>query len=281
MDFEYDQIIDRFSVRRYQQTGFDVSRLMEIENFACHPESLRENDSFSCGVYKFDASSKTSGALGIFGRIFAAPYFIAPFIIGETDALLDLGFRTQQVVLDLWQEGIGSCYIGCVHQQKRVIDLLDLPKSARVISMVAFGIPAKDQSKYLYQKVSQVFARSKWRLDYKDLLLEGSLQYYADLSEIIKKIVEAGRQSPSATNAQPWRFRISQEYFEIFIKRKSVGSLFDLDQEYTLHDAGICMANISRAAKALGKMINWELFPIADQNPKDGMIRIARFRIDL
>jgi hypothetical protein len=280
MTIEYDQIINRFSVRRYQQAEFEISLLDVVEKMTKNTDSLFGNDNFSCGIYKYDSRLKTSGALGLFGKIFSAPYFLAPFTLGGTDKLLDLGFRTQQIVLDLWREGIGSCYIGCVHQQKRVIDLLDLPKGARVVSMVAFGIPAENQSKYLYQKVSQAFTRSKRRLEYGKLFLGGSNSNFGDSSADTKNIIEAGRQSPSATNSQPWRFRINKEYFEIFAVRKNISSLYDLDQEYTLHDVGICMANMSWAARALGKKISWDLFPIGDQNPGEKNMRIARFRIN-
>jgi hypothetical protein len=279
MTIEYDQIINRFSVRRYQQAEFEISLLDVVEKMTKNTDSLFGNDNFSCGIYKYDSRLKTSGALGLFGKIFSAPYFLAPFTLGGTDKLLDLGFRTQQIVLDHWLEGIGSCYIGCVHQQKRVIDLLDLPKGTRVVSMVAFGTPAENQSKYLYQKVSQAFTRSKQRLEYGELFLDGSNLNIEDFSVDTKKIIEAGRQSPSATNSQPWRFRINKEYLEIFAMRKNTSSLYDLDQEYTLHDVGICMANMSRAARALGKEISWDLYPIADQNPKEKNIRVARFKI--
>lgn len=175
MESAYNQILSRFSVRRYQQKNLPLPLLTRIEEFVSPVDALDIHNVFSCQVYENDSQKKSSGAMGIYGRIFNAPYFLAPSIQGDITSLIDLGYRTQQIVLDLWREGIGSCYIGCVHQQKRVIGLLDLPKSARVVSMVAFGIPAEDQSKYLYQKISQAFTRSKRRLEYNKLFLDGSL----------------------------------------------------------------------------------------------------------
>ena len=280
MESTYNQILGRFSVRRYLQQTLQPSQLTRVEVCISSVEALDLNNIFSCQLFKYDSQNKSSGAMGIYGRIFHAPYFLAPSITGDIKSLVDLGFRSQQIVLDLWQMGIGSCYIGCVHQQKRVINLLDLPKSTRVVSMVAFGISAEDQSKYLYQKVSQAIARSKRRHEYGELFLDGSLPYYKDLPEEIKAIIEAGRQSPSATNAQPWRFRLDQEYFEISAVRKSISRLYDLDQEYTLHDVGICMANMSRAAKALGSKIHWELCPIREHTPQEKITPIARYRIN-
>jgi hypothetical protein len=279
MESTYNQILGRFSVRRYLQQTLQPSQLTRIEESISSAEALDLNNIFSCQLYKYDSQNKSSGAMGIYGRIFHAPYFLAPSITGDIKSLVDLGFRSQQIVLDLWQMGIGSCYIGCVHQQKRVINLLDLPKSTRVVSMVAFGFSAEDQSKYLYQKVSQAFTRSKQRLEYNELFLDGTISHFANLSKDNKDIIEAGRQSPSATNAQPWRFRINQEFFEISAVRKSISRLYDMDQEYTLHDVGICMANMSRAASALGSEIHWEFCPIAEHDPKKIISPVARYRI--
>lgn len=280
MESAYNQILERFSVRRYQPRMLESSVLEGIDGYVSAAQGLDDSNSFSCNVHIYDIRDQTSGALGVYGKIFQAPYFLAPVIQGEIRSLVDLGFRTQQIVLDLWKVGIGSCYIGCVHQQNRVSDLLDLNKNERVISMVAFGIPAENQSKYLYQKVLRTFARSKKRLNYEELFLEGSLPHYADLSDESRDIIEAGRQAPSATNSQPWRFGITQGYFEIYAVRKLIGRFYDLDQEYTLHDVGICMANMSRAANALRKEIQWELFPVVGQDRRDKILPIARFRIN-
>ena len=279
MESTYNQILGRFSVRRYLQRTLQPSQLTRVEEYVSSTEALNLINIFSCQLHEYDSQNKSSGAMGIYGRIFRAPYFLAPSITGDIQSLVDLGFRSQQIVLDLWHMGIGSCYIGCVHQQKRVINLLDLPVSARVVSMVAFGISAEDQSKYLYQKVSQAFTRSKRRLEYNELFLDGSITHFANLSKDNKDIIEAGRQSPSATNAQPWRFRINQEFFEISAVRKSVSRLYDLAQEYTLHDVGICMANMSRAASAVGRKIHWELYPITEHAPQEKNTPVARYRI--
>jgi nitroreductase len=280
MESAYSQILERFSVRRYQKDTLQPSLLTRIHEKISSVEALDVKNTFSCHVYEYDIRDKASGALGIYGRIFQAPYFLAPGIQGDIRSLVDLGFRTQQIILDLWREGIGSCYVGCVHQQSRVIDLLDLPENVRVISMAAFGIPLDDQSKHIYQQISQAFTRSKRRMVYEDLFLGDSLSHFENLSEEFKAIIEAGRQAPSATNAQPWRFNINQGYFEIFAARKSIVKLYDLGQEYTLHDVGICMANMSRAAKALGEEIQWEISLESDFNPREKTTQIARFKIN-
>ena len=276
---EYDQILSRFSVRRYLPDKLGQQRITEIRSLSSSRMVLYLKTVFSCDIFEYDLKSKTSGALGAFGRIFNAPYFLAPYTVGDTNSLTDLGYRTQQIVLRLWRWGIGTCYIGCVHHQKRVKELLALPSDARIASLVAFGISAQDQSKYVYQRISQAFARSKKRLEYNELFLDNSIEKYYQLSEDHKKIIEAGRQAPSATNAQPWRFKIEGDYFVISANRKSVSKVYDPNQEYVLHDAGICMANISLAGESFGKKIDWELLTDMNEPLSEQRIRLARYKI--
>jgi len=276
---EYDQILGRFSVRRYLPDKLDRQRINDFKSLSSSGGVLQLKNVFSCDIFEYDPKSKSSGALGAFGRIFNAPYFLAPYILGETNPLVDLGYRTQQIVLVLWRGGIGTCYIGCVHHQKRVEELLALPADARIASLVARGIPAPDQAKYVYQRISQAFARSKKRLGLNELFIDGSIEKYNQLSEDQKKVIEAGRQAPSATNAQPWRFKIDGDFFVILVNRKTFSKVYDLNQEYVLHDAGICMANISMAGHSLGKKIDWELLTDTNKLYSEQQISLARFKI--
>lgn len=276
----YETILSRFSVRRFDTESSDNAKLSDTNTILDNIDGLNLNNEFECLVFKYDQNDKTARVLGVFGRIFSAPYFLAPFITGDLFSIVDLGFRAQMAILRLWALGIGSCYIGCVHNQKRVIDLLGLPKNARIISMVVFGIPSKDQNKYLYQRISQVFTRSKSRLDTSGLFLDGPSNTTSNKDDILKRIIEAGRFAPSATNSQPWRFKIDGNYFGIYAKRKTLAKIYDLDQEYALHDVGICMANMSAAANSLGTKIKWEKIFDGNKTKYDGLIPVARFNKD-
>lgn len=276
---EYDQILSRFSVRRYLPDKYDHQRINEIKSLSSLGMVLRLNDVFSCNIFEYDLNKRTSGALGAFGRIFKAPYFLAPYVLGDTNSLVSLGYRTQQIVINLWRDGIGSCYIGCVHHQKRVKELLGLPSDAHIVSLVAFGTPALDQSKYFYQKVTQAIAQSKKRLELHELFLDDSFKKYNQLNEKNKKIIEAGRQAPSATNSQPWRFKIDDDYFGVLANRKPMGKIYDRNQNYLLHDVGICMANMHLAGEALGKKVEWEMLANKHESSEEQLVRIARYKI--
>lgn len=277
----YESILSRSSIRRYALEKPDDAIISEYKNSLKNVSGLNPDIAFFCPIFPYSKDDLKSKSLGAFGRIFSAPYFLAPHIISGQESLLDLGFRTEKIVLDLWSNGLGSCYIGCVHHQKRVIELLGLDPKAKIISMIAFGIPAVDQFKYLYQKISQAFTRSAERLPLSALFLDDSYLKLSEKEFLVSKIIEAGRVSPSATNSQPWRFRIKDDFLEINIKRRNVGKVYDINQEYLVHDSGICMANMTAAALSLGKEIKWEVNQEKIKEDGEDVQPLARFSIKL
>ncbi|MDP2966173.1 MAG: nitroreductase family protein [Pelolinea sp.] len=278
----YKNLLSRHSIRRYKHDLLGKEELLKISNFTQVVESLDDKNIFYFKLFEYQPETPSGKALGGFGRIMNPPYFMAPFINGNINSIVDLGFRTQQIVLDLWSKGIGSCYVGCVHRQNRVKQLLNLSNPIKIISFLIFGLPDKNQSLRLYQKISQVFTRSKKRLSYEELFLDHQLPENVRRNILVKKILEAGRYAPSATNAQPWRFNIKENQFTIFAHQKKIANIYDLEQGYSLHDTGICMANMSKAAQALGTAIRW-CWVDADFNkqPSNGIdIPIAFFSLD-
>jgi hypothetical protein len=253
----YKNILSRHSIRRYQHDSFGEEELILIEKSSNRLQSLDSKNIFSIKIFKYQPEATSGKALGGFGRIMNPPYFMLPSITGDDYSLVDLGFHTQQIVLDLWTKGIGSCYIGCAHRQNQVRNLLGLSKNINIISFLVFGLPDKNQSLRLYQKLSSFFTKSKQRLDMEELFLENSFSESLKKNILFVKILEAGRFAPSATNAQPWRFKIEENRFIIYSHQKIVANLYDRKQGYSLHDTGICMANMSRAAQSLDTVIHW------------------------
>ena len=254
----YNAILARHSVRRYRQTRLNEKELSGVMDLSKVSETL-ENNQFSLKLFDYNPETQAGKALGGFGRIMKPPHFVAPCISGNHLSTVDLGFRTQHIVNALWRRGIGSCFVGCAHKQEQVKRLLELPDETRVISFVIFGFPENDQSLRLYQKVSQIFTKSKKRFSLEELFIDHQIPKIIKMDKQISKILEAGRAAPSATNAQPWRFGINNNHFIIYARQKIVANIFDLNQDYSLHDTGICMANMSQTAEALGTPLHWQM----------------------
>lgn len=278
----YKHLLSRHSIRRYRQDLMDENGLLKIIKLSKTIDFLNENYEFKIQTFNYLPDSPSGKALGGFGRIMKPPYFFAPYISGGTNSLVDLGFRTQQIVLGMWNQGTGSCYVGCAHRQFRVKQLLDISDQARIFSFVIFGEPDTNQSLRLYQKLSQFFTRSKKRLPFEELFIDNKLPLILKKDIVFKKILEAGRQAPSATNSQPWRFEYKNDRFVIYAHQKRLANIYDLQQGYSFHDTGICMANMSMAAKALGKKFKWQLVSTDDkiQPLTETNLPIAYFEID-
>lgn len=278
----YNLLLSRHSIRRYLPDLMEEADLSEINRKSTSIDLLYEQNGFALQIFNYAPDLSSGKALGGFGRIMKPPYFFAPYISGGANSLVDLGFRTQQIVLEMWKQGTGSCYVGCAHRQLRVKQLLDIPDKARIISFVIFGKPDTNQSLRLYQKISHYFTRSKKRRSFEELFIDNNLPSLLKKDLVFKKILEAGRQAPSATNSQPWRFECEKDKFIIYAHQKKLANIYDLQQGYSYHDTGICMANMSMAAKALGKKVIWhqvntddKILPTIEMN-----VPIAYFSID-
>lgn len=252
-------IFERKSIRQYRPDSIQADLLARIHEWACGAQGLDQSHHFFVDIHDYDPRDERSKAVGGFGRIMSPPHFLVPYIIGGKQALIDLGFRTQQIVLEMWRQGIGSCYIGCVHRQKRVKKALDLPPEAVIGAFIAFGVPDWNQPERLFRQISRLFTHSHRRKPLRDLFLDSGWQAVEAESSILRHLLEAGRYAPSAMNAQPWKFRIEDGRLAVFAKISDASRIYDLKQDYPLHDAGICMANMSIAARAWGCEAEWDL----------------------
>jgi len=64
--------------------------------------------------------------------------------------------------------------------------------------------------------------------------------------------------SPSAVNAQPWRFLLLNNELHLFSVQDSRKYLLPENRFYALHDCGVCMANMDMAMAAMGYEWEWD-----------------------
>lgn len=253
-----DIIFERKSIRRYQHVRLDEKTWQELKSISGKVEVLHDQNILSVEFFNYEPKHSLSRSVGAFGKFMSPPHFFAPFLIGEKHSLIDLGFRNQQIVLELWKRKIGSCYIGCAHRARQVKELLTIPEDAFITTLVVFGLPDHNQSERLFRKISQAFVKSSERLPVSEVFLNGSESQYEKLDEKMRRIIDAGRYAPSAMNAQPWRFMIEDGLFIILTKGNQPGKLYDHKNAYPLHDVGVCMANMTVMAKNIGLPLKWQ-----------------------
>jgi len=69
-------------------------------------------------------------------------YKVLSFIVNKRWYYIDVAIALEHMVLAAWELGIGSCWIGWF-DEKKVKNILDIPRNQEVIAMVTFGYPAK------------------------------------------------------------------------------------------------------------------------------------------
>ena len=75
--------------------------------------------------------------------------------------LIDLAIATENMVLAAWDLGIGSCWIGAYNEQK-VKELLDVPRSLRVVSLLTLGYPDERPGPKYRKKFDEIVHYQKY-----------------------------------------------------------------------------------------------------------------------
>ncbi|PKM12374.1 MAG: hypothetical protein CVV13_05660 [Gammaproteobacteria bacterium HGW-Gammaproteobacteria-3] len=68
----------------------------------------------------------------------------------------------------------------------------------------------------------------------------------------IVDLITAGIQAPSADNGQPWKFKLLDKGFELWLDPANMGLFFDVDQIATKISCGALLENVFMLAKAKG-----------------------------
>lgn len=72
------------------------------------------------------------------------------------------------------------------------------------------------------------------------------------LKEDMLKLLTAGIMAPSADNMQPWKFRIGDDFLELFLDQSQLGHFFDPAEVATAMGCGALIENIDHYAQQMG-----------------------------
>ena len=85
------------------------------------------------------------------------------------------------------------------------------------------------------------------------------------MTEIIKKIIEAGTKAPSGDNCQPWRFKVAGNKIEVYNVPERDQSLYNFRQNASLVALGGLIENMAIMSFDLGYTLQISLLPDADE----------------
>ncbi|MFA9462957.1 MAG: nitroreductase family protein [Velocimicrobium sp.] len=212
----YEGIYVRKTIRHFCMESVDKEILDHIMNFTSHLEMLDENQKVQFEIIENRNDKR-------------APYFLVISALPVEGYQVNAGFLMQQVMLYIMTKELGSCFMKYhklpVHKIQGFEPLL----------MIAFG----KTNKRLYREAERAI-----RLPIADIC-----SYKTDVSDDMKKIVNAARLAPSSFNSQPWHFVVYENRIHLFCKKTKYP--FELRKEMKEIDVGIALANMYLAAEEL------------------------------
>ncbi len=255
----YQAILARRSVRRYEKSPLDATLLAQVQEIIAGVKPLVPDNRFEVLTKDTLPGEDLATILGGYSRIVSPPHYLAPYTIGERHTLEDQGYRTEQIAVRLTALGIGTCYVGSLKQEAAVRARFELPEGARIGAFLALGWPSKTLGGQLFNTLVRAGAGAARKLPTRRIFFRDSFDTPAEPAAKIAPLIEAARHSPSAYNAQPWRFLWHDERLHLFTKRKDPRYGTGATAHYRLYDGGICMANVALALEALGLKGDWRM----------------------
>ncbi len=240
----YDAITKRISIRKYTDKLVDGSLTEEIKREMKNIEPLSTNSYLRLEVITDPEVVKPLGLGSAAGIIkINAPHCIVGIIDTSEDALTNLGFVLQQLVIRLQARGISTCWLGTFSQDK-VKEVCNLAKNEKPVITLAFGYA---QEAFLNDGFRKLLNTSK-RKELSEIAFfkewGESIDTYLNDYSWMRSILYLSLRYPSTNNSQPVRVVIDEEKALIFAKR-------DKYDAYKI-DAGIFMAHFFLACKEEG-----------------------------
>jgi len=246
----YQTILSRRSVRKYRP-DIEAQVLGQVQQACDVPYGLLPENEFSITLQALQPDRDLASLLGAYGRLVAPPYVVVPAISGSHNLLIDLGYRSEQIVIALTQLGLGTCFVGTLMHDDEARRLFSIQSNQQHAAVIAFGYPAETLSGVVHNRIIRALAGANNKLAADQL-------YYDDLDEAPVQpppswapLIEAARSAPSAVNTQPWRFLGRGNHLYLFAIRHSPRYGRGPGAGYKFFDCGVCLANIHLAMRAL------------------------------
>jgi nitroreductase len=254
-----EAILNRRSIRRYDRQPLDERSLIQVDEITSSTEPLVAGNHFAVLFRDAPPGTDLVGELGGYGRIVNPPHYLVPYVVGECHQLEEAGYGAQQIAVRLTALGIGSCFVGALRREPEVRSLHGLPADARIGAFLTVGRPSTGVGGRAINRLLRVAAGASRKMPAKKLFFDSSFKNPTAPAGSIAPLIEAARHAPSAVNAQPWRFLMTDQRLYVFATKSNIRYGTGPQEEYRFHDVGAAMANISLMLQALDMRGSWTM----------------------
>ncbi|MBM3323591.1 hypothetical protein FJY69_08970, partial [candidate division WOR-3 bacterium] len=200
----YDAILSRRSARRYDGRPVPEALLSAVRDYAPRIEPLQPGVAFRYQVESVHPGDSITAAMGGYGMIISAPCVIVPLLAASPHALVDFGFRTQQLVVLLTQLGLGSCWVGALMRERKALSRFGAPPGFRTGAVIAFGYPDTRVAGRAVNTLVRAAVGASRKKPLEKFVWADRFGKPATLTAAQMRVLEALRAAPSTGNAQPW-----------------------------------------------------------------------------
>lgn len=248
-----DALYKRKSVRKYLNKQLPAEVFEEMQNIIQTAERLYPEIPMNIHIVKEGEKIHkiSSGFIGSYGKI-EAPHYLVVTSEEKEGYLENIGFTLENVVLQLTEMNIGTCWIGGSINKSLLKNIITIEEKQFPVIVLSFGTPEKEED--LKPKTPDSYKRKAL----KDIIK-------GDLNSDWTYIMNAVRVAPSAVNFQPWRYIIDRNSVDLYVAKKLIITKhIELMQKI---DAGISLSHLNIACKDKG--ISLSLKPLDGKLRKD------------
>jgi len=166
----FDAINRRSSVRSYKATDVEEDKLKKTLEAARLSPSANNRQEWKFIVVR-NKETKKKLARAAFGQSFIGE---APVVIvacgteseeildcGEPAHTVDVSIACAYLILQAYELGLGTCWIGAFHQDETK-KILNIPEEVRVVAMTPLGYPNQPPSRKFRKRLDQIVCYEKY-----------------------------------------------------------------------------------------------------------------------
>ncbi|MBI2440400.1 MAG: nitroreductase family protein [Lentisphaerae bacterium] len=165
------QIIERYSVRSYQQRAIEKEKLLAVLEAARLAPSANNVQEWRFVVVQ-DAETRKKLCVAANNQRFVGE---APVVIvccsnlsdhvmrcGQMAYPIDVAIAMEHMALQAVAEGLGTCWVGSFYEDQ-VKAILGIPEKARVVELLTLGYPADTARAKSRLPLDQIVAYERWQ----------------------------------------------------------------------------------------------------------------------
>jgi len=150
----FTAIKDRRSIRKYSSRIVEEDVLRKVLDAARLSPSAKNAQAWKFVVARDKSTiAKLAEAAGGQAFVGEAPVIICScgtepdgiMMCGQYRYTVDLSIATAYMILEAYEQGLGTCWLGRF-DEKKVKEILNIPENVRIVAMTTLGYPAEKPS---------------------------------------------------------------------------------------------------------------------------------------